>query len=70
LTNIADSIAFCADGKVGNGNITDRAALGALKFIYGTAAPDPPSREQAPTAKSCKADYRVMSCALEWSEIK
>ena len=36
LTNIADRIVVCADSKVGNGNIVDRAAPGALKFIYGT----------------------------------
>jgi hypothetical protein len=36
LTNIADSIVVCTGSKAGNGNIVDRAALRALKFIYGT----------------------------------
>jgi hypothetical protein len=36
LTNIADGIVVCTGSKAGNGNIVDRAALGALKFIYGT----------------------------------
>ena len=36
LTNIADGIVVCAGRKVGNGNIVDRAAPSALKFIYGT----------------------------------
>ena len=36
LTNIADGIVVCTGSKAGNGNIVDRAALCALKFIYGT----------------------------------
>jgi hypothetical protein len=36
LTNIADGIVVCTGSKAGNGNIVDRVALGALKFIYGT----------------------------------
>jgi hypothetical protein len=36
LTNIADSIVVFTGSEVGNGNIVDRAALRALKFIYGT----------------------------------
>ena len=37
LTNIADGIVVGTGSKAGNGNIVDRAALGALKFIYGTS---------------------------------
>jgi hypothetical protein len=36
LTNSADGIVVRAGSNVGYGNIVDRAALGALKFIYGT----------------------------------
>jgi hypothetical protein len=38
LTNIADNIVVCTGGEAGNGNIVNRAAQGALKFIYGTLA--------------------------------
>jgi hypothetical protein len=36
LTNIADGIVVRAGSQAGYGNIVDRAAPGALKFIYGT----------------------------------
>ena len=36
LTNNADGIVLCTGRTVGNGNIVDRAAPGALKFIDGT----------------------------------
>jgi hypothetical protein len=37
LTNIADRIVVGTGSKAGNGNIVDRAAFGALEFIYGTS---------------------------------
>ena len=62
LTNIADGIGVCTGSKAGNGNIVDRAALGALKFIYGTS----PrlirhQAKHAPTANGCKTEYCAMS---------
>jgi hypothetical protein len=36
LSNIADRIVVRASSNASNGNIVDRAALGALKFIHGT----------------------------------
>ena len=74
LTNVADSIVVCTGSKAGNGNIVDRAALRALKFIYGTLPRSRHPREHAPTANPCKTEYCAVSLLVDrdrvWLEIK